>query len=340
MILDSVLNYPVQVHETWNIQDASKIKTFMECPRKYFYNYVLGWEPEGINIHLIFGSAWHEAMAVLLTKGYESEHINDAFNAFLDYFRQYVAEEDDAIYSPKIPSRAFNALIGYVNQWRSDDRDVEVVTHNDQKMIEIGGQIALTNEYQMAFKMDSILKDGSGVFSREHKTASSAYNWMAQWDLSMQVGTYHFVLDCLYPENEVKGIQMNGTVFKKTKDNAKSDAIDPFRHFEYLRGNIFKTKEQMQNWYSNTVWWFDSIKQNFNALAECSDSDPTLFCFPMNTTSCGNWTGCKYKDFCVSWMNPLRHLDRLPIGYSVRFWNPLQEDEIKVRVDIGKENSL
>lgn len=328
------LNYPVPVQDTWDIQDSSKVMCMQECPRKYFYNYVLGWQIAQPSIHLIFGSAWHEAMAHLLETDYSKENVHIAFEKLTTYYRQYISVDEEEMYLPKVPNRAFYALIGYVHQWDGDDRNVQVVEHNGTKMIEIGGLITLNLDHDLAFKMDSILKDHSGIFSREHKTASSSWNWADQWQLSTQVGTYHFVLENLYPPEEISGIQMNCTVFKKTKSDAKKDDVDPFRHFEYLRHKIYKDPDQMQNWYVNMIWWLDFIKQNFDHLGECTDRDNVLFAFPMNTKSCGNWAGCEYRDFCVSWANPLRHIDRLPIGWERRFWNPLDSEEIKVKVDL------
>jgi CRISPR/Cas system-associated exonuclease Cas4 (RecB family) len=62
----------MQEHETWQVLDATKLQTYMRCPRKFFFNYVLGWKSEIPSNHLVFGSAWHMAMEVLLDKGYNS----------------------------------------------------------------------------------------------------------------------------------------------------------------------------------------------------------------------------------------------------------------------------
>ena len=65
----------VPYHITHDVHDASKLQCFMDCPRQYFYRYVLGWSRQGSNIHLIFGEGWHRAMETLLREGYDTEAI-------------------------------------------------------------------------------------------------------------------------------------------------------------------------------------------------------------------------------------------------------------------------
>ena len=72
----------------WDILDSSKIQSYMRCPRKYFFNHILGWsleeEEQGAleisssgllaapkseirkSEHLVFGTAWHHSMEHLL----------------------------------------------------------------------------------------------------------------------------------------------------------------------------------------------------------------------------------------------------------------------------------
>ncbi|CAN5925124.1 hypothetical protein BH11MYX4_BH11MYX4_02880 [soil metagenome] len=45
----------------------SAIKTFLSCPRKYFLSYVLRVQPAFRPAALVFGSAWHETIALWLT---------------------------------------------------------------------------------------------------------------------------------------------------------------------------------------------------------------------------------------------------------------------------------
>lgn len=332
---DKTLKYPVPISDTWDIQDASKIKTGMNCWRGYFFEHVLGWRIDRPNIHLIFGSAWHEALAILHLKGFESDNVSEAFyQGFLPYYRTYFDEDEDEIYTPKTPARAYLALAAYALRRQETARDYSIVYHNNEPMIEIGGKINLNKKRTVCFRMDTILKGPRGYISREHKTGSSTWNWDMQWYLSVQIGLYSHVLYCLYPENEVAGVVVDGTFFKKTKDDPKRDAKDPLRHFEFLSVPVYKSPSNMSQWLNTTLWWLDMLEWNFNLLAKCSDSDDVLHAFPQNPENCTKYFGCPYHSLCMAWTNPLRHIYKTPIGFKVEHWNPLVEIP-KVTLDIN-----
>ena len=334
MIFNPEFIYPIPIHETWDIQDATKIKCFMECPRKYFFEYTLGWRPSGTNIHLIFGSAWHEALAYLYTNSFSFEHIKIAFHEhFLPYYRKSIFEVDDDIYTPKTPKRAYLALAYYAQMRELFIKDFRVIYHEGTPMVEIGGTIDLSDNHKMSFKMDTIGTYNGGIVSLEHKTGSSTWNWNLQWYLNMQMGIYTHVLNCLYDPAEVRGIIVDGTFFKKTKDNPKTNAKDPYRHFDFLDVPVYMGKPAMNQWLNNTIDWINSICNEFNNLALCHDSEPVMKAFPMNTTGCTNWFGCQYHDYCRAWANPLQHCEKPPIGYDIDFWNPLEE-EIKIKLEV------
>ncbi len=46
----------------------SQLKTFIQCPRKYFIQYIKGALPAFRPLALVFGSAWHETIAEQLTR--------------------------------------------------------------------------------------------------------------------------------------------------------------------------------------------------------------------------------------------------------------------------------
>jgi hypothetical protein len=335
MYYNPELSYPVPVSPTWGIQDGSKIKAYQECARKYFYEYVLGWRSIHPSNHLIFGSAWHEALAHLYDNGFSAEDVNVAFrDHFLPYYRQFIDPGDDDLYHPKTPERALLALAYYAAVHRHDLSENDILEYDGKKLIEIGGQVSISNEYTVAFKQDTIMKNNRGIFSLEHKTGSSSYNWSTQWELAVSTAIYTHVLYCLFPPEEVSGIKYNATFFKKTKDDIKKDAKDPFRHFDHLRIPIYKSMAQIGTMLTNIIWWLDMISDDFDALADAKDSDPFFSCYPMSPGSCTNWGRiCEYHDFCLNWQNPLRHIDRLPMDMKIDFWNPLEED-VRIKVSL------
>lgn len=42
--------------------DSTSLGLFKECPRKYYYQIILGWRPKGESVHLKFGQLYHSGM--------------------------------------------------------------------------------------------------------------------------------------------------------------------------------------------------------------------------------------------------------------------------------------
>jgi len=293
----------------------------MDCPRRYFYEYVLGWRPDAPNNHLVFGQAWHDAMEHLLLNGYEDDSVLAAFDKFLSTYREEFPESSDSLYEPKTPTNALRALGLYSERYLSDLREFEVL------YTEIAGTVPINQSQVLHFRLDSICRDKQGrYFSLEHKTGSRMSRfWTDQWPLSVQVGTYTHVMHCLYPSPEVWGVKINGTFFQKTK-------------IDFLRLPIRRTLDHMKQWLWNVTWWADQIAWNFESLTDCSDDEEVLMAFPQQPGSCTKYFGCPYHDFCLAWANPLQHLDIVPPGFKVEYWNPL-EREARVKMDLAEKGA-
>lgn len=359
--------WPIPFDETWNITDASKLKTFAQCPRMYFYEYVLGWRLDGLNIHLAFGSAWHKAMEYILLNGSETPtgveeilraqiengltageaalevlplytNINGAYQAFLDEFRKEIPEDMEEMYSPKTSDRAALALLNYCLH-RHDLYDYELAEISGKKAVEIAGSLMI-QDILLTFRIDALLrsKETGKIRVLEHKTGSAGFNWAEQWELDIQMGLYNYVLGCMYPPEEKDCVWVNGNLFKKTKYVKSSDKKDPFRHFELIRQPVYKTNEQIMVWWANTLSKIVSIETEFSCLRKESEDNIVMTSFPMREINCHAFYGraCAYKDFCVSWPNPLRRCEEPPPGFVVEYWDPMLE-EANINLEIREE---
>ena len=294
---------------TWEILDSTKLQNYMECPRQFFYEYVLGWRSDRPNLHLEFGKAWHLAMEYLIVKGYGIQQVQEAWQLLNDHYRKFFSPEFDSTNAPKEPGNALYALVGYVKEWEEHDaKDKPLYT-------EIAGVASISEDKFLNFRMDSILELERGITSREHKTGSIlSRQWRDQWSLSIQVGTYLHVLYCLFPEKDVWGIEINGTIFNKTKT-------------QYERVPCRRTKAMMNTWLTTVNYWADSLGKEMEFLfSECTEEDDALRAFPQNPTNCNKYFGCKYMDFCLAWPNPLRNCEQPPMGFKIEHWNPMEEE--------------
>ena len=305
---------------TWSIIDPSKMQAFMACPRKFFYEYVLGWRPEMPNNHLVFGEAWHHAMEHLLLNGYHDDAVVDAYQKFEECYRASFAPETDEMFEPKTPFNAFLVLQKYAEKYAED------LDYFDVLYTEIAGTVTIGQDRMMDFRMDSVIKDNTtGMHaSLEHKTGSRLWMWAEQWLLSMQVSTYTHVLHCLYPEDEVEGVIMNGCFFIKRKK-------DPF---DFSRVPTTRSRDQMDTWLFNANYWYDQIQREMELLVNSDADSDLLIAFPLNTTNCLNYGRvCEYHDYCLAWPNPLQKCGEPPLGFKIEHWNPRARDA-KVRYEL------
>ncbi len=298
----------LQKHPSWDIYDATKIQSYMDCPRQYFYEYVLGWRPEQSSVHLEFGSAWHLAMEHLLLHGYGDVAVLEAYQLLTDYYRQFFPEIMDDTNHPKTPAMALKALLEYTKEY-AHEQFTPLYT-------EIAGTVSLDASRALHFRMDSILETPDGIKSREHKTGSQlSRQWIDQWALKMQTGVYNHVLYCLFPREKVWGVEINGTIFNKTK-------------IQFQRVPARRSPAAMEAWWWNTIEWYREMERDFEKLISVDTSAlPILTCFKMNTENCTKYFGCRYHDFCIAWGNPLQHIDEVPTGFKIEYWNPADEEK-------------
>jgi len=308
----------IEKHKTWDIIDSSKLQEYMSCPRKYFYRYMLGWETQGRNIHLIFGEAWHRAIEVLMRKGYTGGAIKEGMERFEEYYRRFYDEYEDENNRPKAPENALEGLIAYATHYSDDDFEVLYT--------EVHGTIPLDDKRMIVGRLDSICRDKRGVFSLEHKTGSRKSSmWGEQWTLKTQIGTYNHALMCIFDPKEVYGVIVNGVFFYKTKT-------------EFLRAPIRKLKNAMQIWLDTTLYYYKQIEVDTLLMESEQNLDhETMSSFPMNPESCTKWNRmCKYADFCNTWNNPLQRCNEMPLDFEEIWWNPADSEKKHTKMEGGK----
>jgi hypothetical protein len=303
-------------HPTHSIFDSSKLDTWYDCPRQFFYRYVLGWTVDRPAHDLYFGNAWHIAREYQLLHGYED--VSGAYTAFINFYRKEFPQETDEIYCPKDPTGVAMALTKFADERRSDLRDNEVL------FTETSGTVPITQDGKVLhYRMDSVVRNRSTgkIFSWDHKSAKSfGRTWEDKFYLSVQAGTYTHCLYCLYPIEEVIGIEFCGTAFQYLKRGSKTSS-QGYR-IEFCRVPAWKTPDQMNVWLWNTVTQVNNIEREMDKLSHCSHNDSVMQCFPLNPNSCTKYWGCAYHDYCLSWSNPLRSCDEPPLGFRTEWWNP------------------
>lgn len=317
------MTFPITEQPTWAIRDSSKLDTYLDCPRQYFFSHMLGWRVDAPTHDAYFGESWHKSREHQLLHGYGD--IKGAFEAFTGHYRLEFPPETDNIYTPKDPTNVFNALIQFAADRQSDLLENEVVELDGKKMTEISGTVPVDENRVLYYRMDSIMRrkaDGK-IFSWDHKsTKRMSRQWRENFHLSIQNGTYTHCLYCMFPIEDVLGVEFCGTMFEFLKRGSKNREAG--YHVTFERIPAFKTPDQMNVWLWNVIDKLDDIDRETERLFHCKEEDAVLMAFPMNTNSCTKYWGCAFHDYCLAWSNPLQQAYEPPIGFRVEFWNPAE----------------
>jgi len=317
--------FPLSDQPTWHIRDSSKLETFLRCPRRYFYEYILGWRTDIPMQDAHFGEAFHKAREHQLTHGYDD--IEGAFNAFMVKYREQFDPQTDEFYRPKDPTAALLAIQKFAEERRQDLWENEVVELDGVKMLEISGTVPVDERRVLHYRMDSIMrrKEDGKIFSWDHKTTKRlSRQWRERFHLSIQNGTYTHCLYCMFPIDQVLGLEFCGTCFEFLTRNSKSRSAG--YHVSFERVPAYKTPDQMNTWMFTVIDALDNLDREMDRLFDCKEDDEVLMAFPMNPNSCTDFFGCPYHDFCLAWQNPIQHCYEPPLGYHEEHWDPSKMD--------------
>ena len=310
----------IEEHPSWQIRDSSKLDTWLDCSRKYFLEHILGWRVDRPAHDIYFGECWHKAREYQLLNGYED--VAGAYTAFIEHYRKEFEPETDELYTPKDPFAVLTALNKFAEERKGD------LVENEVLFTEISGSVPVDEDGRVLyFRMDSVIrrKSDGKIFSWDHKSGKKFNRqWADKFFLSIQTGTYTHCLYCLYPIEDVIGIEYDGTSFEHLKRGSKDRG--PGYHINFLQVPAWKTPGQMNVWLWNVVSILDNVDREMEKLSHCSENDAVQMCFPMNPNSCTKYWGCAFHDYCISWENPLRNSDEPPLGFKTKFWDPREMD--------------
>lgn len=321
------MSFSITEHLTWAIRDSSKLDDWIACHRKYFFLHILGWRSDTPAHDLHFGSSWHKAREYQLLHGYDA--VRGAFDAFMSEYRKEFGPETDSIYTPKTPTAVLNALMKFAEEKQSDLRDNEVVEIDGKSMTEISGTVPVDEKRVLHYRMDSIMHrlEDDKIFSWDHKTTSGKWIHDTRWDeelyLSIQNGTYTHCLYCMFPIEQVLGVEFIKTGFEFLERGSKNRCAGYHSTTRYVPA--FKPPEQMNMWLWNVNDILDDVDRDMDRLMHCKEGDAVLMSFQQNPKSCTSYKGCPFHDYCLSWANPLQHCYEPPLGFKIEFWNPAEK---------------
>lgn len=330
----------------------SRLDTFRACMRKGYYSYVRQWSSDGKAIAPTWGSCWHASLDVVwrnhLAQGPDRRAaIELAYQAFLtEWTRSGFPHPDDMSpddidnFGAKTPQIAQEMLFAYY------DAREHIFLDSSFKLLDVERPFAIPldpNDDTLFYvgKLDKIFEYRGRTICGEHKSSGSykvngpfRQDFIDGFSVNSQIDGYLYAMHKLFGEGAFEkppgGIWIDAALtHKKIHDGFKIIPVE-------------RRMEHLDEWLWTTMTWVDSIEGNIAALRERSHlNTPYMAAFPQNTSACGNYGGCGYRDFCRAYPNPAK-VTEIPLGYvkkiSSDMFNQLKLEKLGFSIDQMSED--
>lgn len=240
--------------------DNSKIATFIECPRKYYFSWVLNIESSMGSIHLDFGSSLHKALEYFY-KHYKEDKAKAETGA-IEIFRQTIIEKE---LEPNINKNLDNGFAALELYFAKKE-------HYELGSIISVEEIISLDDY--IGKPDLITFDEKTNTYKifDHKTSQRLdRNKFSQWRQNRGFQGYHFLIMNRYPGANIE------TIVNLFHIVSSPDCFKVPIHF---------SKRQLAEFWEATLYYINQIK-------ECEKRAY----WPKAGSSC-QLLGCVYQPLC------------------------------------------
>lgn len=311
--------------------DYSSLSTYLECPRKFLYQYILHLRNPRPSIHLVFGSCWHYGLEVVYLAEQQDPNIDvktatklavDAFNLLWSIEGAPHWVNEDTIF-PKSPGHAANVYHAYFKRFlKLDQTNSTVLSVESPFAIHIAEDLP---NYIGRFDLLRINNRNKNLEIIDHKTTKAIYQTTgAGFEMSYQTIGYLTAGRLFY--DSIPAMIFGVAVFQKSKIdfqrftiNKRVQAVNQFLH--ELKSYMIEIVAELSLLEIDKTSCFER-----NDLLNCFHRRPGYAC----TTFNGN---CSFFDLCKLRNNPLLWLEKPPQGYKIHEWDPeTHEADLKQKI--------
>lgn len=296
--------------------DSTSLKLAYECPRKYQYKMIEGWQPAHLSVHLEFGAAYATALETyhkLVAQGTDPEAatLEVVKNALIETWRYEHDEAGERIegsgapvewdHNAKTRYSLIRSIVWYLDQFGDDDSMQTVILSSGKAAVEHSFKIEVDNGFLFCGHIDRLVEYSGDVYVQDQKTTGSTITarYFDQFKPDVQMSMYTFAGQAIFSA-PVKGVVID----------AAQIAVG-FTRFE--RGWTPRTTPELNEWYDNTMQQIELIR----GMTQRGH-------FPMNPTACDKFGGCEFRRVCSKSPDLRGQFLRADFNPG-KIWNPLRE---------------
>lgn len=296
--------------------DATSLDLAQACPRKYYYSMIRNLRSKRGSVHLLFGGIYATALEHFYKHRADGLSVEDAQ-------RKVVAEAMIASWDHPLDDKG-NRLPGGAPKYFDDDKKTRVTLirtivwyieqfgeetadglrtyhlQNGKPAVELSFSLEFSDEILYCGHLDRVVEMGDHLYVMDQKTTGGT------------VGTYYF--NNFSPNNQMSGYALAGQIILHSPISgvivdAAQIAVN-FTRFE--RGITTRSKDQLDEWFASALETIERTREYTRREF-----------FPMNTTACGNYGGCPFRELCSR--SPKVRENFIKSDYVEKIWDPLEE---------------
>lgn len=294
--------------------DSTMLGLLKECPRKFQYIILEGWQSNGFAAHLEFGIAYHKALEEYDKHKAAGLDHDQATIETVRFCMSYGSRDENGRFIPydaqftKEPSKTRDTLLRSVLWYLEhfeDDPARTLVLADGTPAVELSFKINTDLQtpdgqpFLLCGHLDRVVDLDGHNYVTDRKTTKSAITprYWAQFTPNNQMSLY-FMAGQLVLNKPIKGILI--------------DAVEIGAGYSrFQRHPVYRTPGQQEEWLRDTYTWI------MIAMQYATEGH-----WPMNDKSCSNYGGCEFRGICGK--DPkVRKMFLKNEGFHNRRWNPL-----------------
>lgn len=267
--------------------DSTSLEYIKRCPRLYYYEMIAGWKYSGENIHLRFGTEYHQALHDYETaKASGMDHdeaVLSAVESLLVRIHDWEPEPQKQSEENKSKANLIRTVIWYLDQFKNDPAKT-IMLANNKPALEVSFRFGLEytadfgnekHNYMLCGHLDRIVEYQDQMYVMDRKTTTTT------------PGNFYF--DQFDPHNQMSLYSLAGRIVLNSPIRGVIiDAAQVAVNFSrFVRSFTLRSEEQLDEWLYDLEFTF--------AQAETYAAEEY---WPKNDTSCDKYGGCKFRSIC------------------------------------------
>ncbi len=267
--------------------NSSSLGPFKQCPRKYYYSIICGWESHDTSVHLTFGTLIHAGIARYELERHQGASHDDALMTTLRAALEVTW--DKRLGRPWISNHPeknrgsfIRSLVWYLEAFGQNEHMERVVLPGEALAVELPFvfdsqyKAESTGEAVMFYgTLDRLVKLNDKMYVLDTKTTKSALApaWFKSFSPDNQFSLYMLAAQVVF------GIQATALLLDGMQAGAGFTRLE--------RGVVQRSEASLEEWLDDAHYWLAQMESC--AVAQY---------WPQNDKACSMYGGCEFREIC------------------------------------------